>query len=270
MPEELGPHLLGRKKDEPDDRDWSLTKLRSFREAPAVTPQTTLQEVHDLAGQNWSWRWIASTFWKILKSLFGSHPEPPPPPPPPSGGKLWTTNSPLLDQGNFGTCVGNGWAHWGNFEPVQDIYREEDARAIYYDATCFDGDCDSTYQNGASVRSGAKAMQKRGRLSAYARPETFEALKTWVQSDGTATIGADWHRDMFSPDDKGFVTPTGVIDGGHCFLAIGYVPAIDVWAFANSWGTQWGDNGCFYMRGPDFEKLLSQGGDAWCALELPQ
>ena len=186
---------------------------------------------------------------------------------PPSA--LWA-DAAVLDQGDTGTCVGHGWAGWGDSAPVVDSFVEKDALAIYYEATCLDGACDSTYQNGSTVRSGAKAMQNRKRLSAYAFLATLDEIREWLANHGPVVIGADWTNDMFNPDDHGYIRPTGGVAGGHCFLLIGYDG--DTFRFRNSWGKGWGLAGDFLMASADFQTILtgiSDPGEACAAEELP-
>jgi hypothetical protein len=90
--------------------------------------------------------------------------------------------------------------------PIEDTYTEKDARAIYYEATCIDGHCDGTYQEGCSVRGGAKALQARGRLLAYANERDVTKLIAWVNANGPAVIGSNWYTHMFYPDANGVVT----------------------------------------------------------------
>jgi hypothetical protein len=187
---------------------------------------------------------------------------------------LWA-DAAILDQGAFGTCVGNGWAGWGDAEPIVDTFVEKDARAIYFEATKIDGqpddpDAPGGGQQGSSVRSGAKAMQARGRLSAYAFTTTLSAVREWLANHGPVVFGSDWTNDMFNPDAQGFVKPTGGVAGGHCFLCIGYDG--DTFRFRNSWGSGWALNGDFLMTSADVQTLLTgiqSPGEACLSAESP-
>ncbi|MGH7484199.1 MAG: C1 family peptidase, partial [bacterium] len=183
---------------------------------------------------------------------------------------LWADKV-VLDQGDFGTCIGNGWAGWGDSLPIADTYSEADARAIYYEATCIDGQCDTSYQNGSTVRSGAKAMQNRKRLASYAFLTTLDTIREWLANHGPIVFGSDWTNDMFTPDALGFVKPTGGVAGGHCFLCIGYDTSTDSFRFRNSWGSGWGLSGDFLLKSADVTTLLAgidDPGEACAAAEL--
>jgi len=255
---DIGPHLLGRIPSPPDARDWQLERFLSTD--PVDVAYAALMKANVAkATKNWA---------TAVMPLLGHSPAPPPPPPVPSGAVEWADVEAVLDQGNYGTCVGNGWAQWGNTNPVDDKYIETDARAIYLEATGYDGAKDYTYQVGSTVRSGAKAMSARKRLTAYAFASTTDAITAWVQKNGPVVCGTDWLENMFDPDPNGFVPVSGSVAGGHCYLLHGYDPNQQAYKFLNSWGTSWGLKGHFYMRVVDFAKLLSQQGEACVALEV--
>jgi hypothetical protein len=195
-------------------------------------------------------------------------PAPGPTPPQPAPGTVAWDDPIQLDQGQTGHCVGFGWAAWGDCSPVQDQYQNPDGDLIYYECKVIDGQ--PQQENGSSVRSGAQAMQKRGRLGAYVFASTTDEVKQWVTNHGPVVIGSDWTQDMFNPDTKGVVHPTGAVQGGHCYLLVGYDTASDMFLFDNSWGSTWGKNGRFFMAAADFDTLVMKAnGEACAAIELP-
>lgn len=280
----IGPHLLGRIPSPPDERDYRLENFRGLGASTAASDAAALvrQGQAELKLTQVSFpKWAASTYpdvktthwWKALDALQQAVNLLDPPAPPPSGVEVWANPRATLDQGNYGTCVGNGSAQWGNTSPVNDSFDETAARAIYFEATKLDGspddpDAPGGGQQGATVRSGVKALQARGRLSTYAQATTLSAIKSWLQTKGSLIVGSDWLADMFDPDAQNYVHVTGSVEGGHCYLLIGYHPATDSFEFLNSWGPGWGANGHFLMHSADFQKLLSSGGEAWTAVEL--
>lgn len=189
--------------------------------------------------------------------------------------RLWA-DAAVLDQGDYGTCVGNGWAGWGDSDPVVDTFTETDARRIYYEATVIDGSPDDPDkpgggQQGASVRSGAKAMQARGKLAAYAFTASVTNVREWLGNHGPVVFGTDWTADMFHPDPSGRISPTGAVAGGHCYLCIGYDSVAGTFTFRNSWGRTFGRDGDFVMTTSDVQRLLNgieSPGEACMALEL--
>jgi hypothetical protein len=272
---EIGPHLLGRIASPPDERDWKLGDFLASDDqvvAHAVTLlKGTIRGYHDRRYPNPPTR--GSNWGKALALLAQIAPAPAPTPPP-SGVVEWQDGEDVLDQGNYGTCVGNGWAQWGNTNPVDDRFTEKDARAIYYEATVIDGqpddpDAPGGGQQGSTVRSGAKAMQHRKRLGSYAFASSVNEIIAFVKAHGPVVCGTDWTSAMFNPQASGFVYPNGSVEGGHCYLLIGYDPDKRAFEFLNSWGASWGKNGRFYMAVDDFAKLLAAQGEACAAVELP-
>jgi Papain family cysteine protease len=272
---EIGPHLLGRIPSPPDARDYRLKDFLHAAVSDAQLRDEAVAELHKTTVGYINKHWTippAGTHWAnaeaLLAQIGGIAP-----PPAPAGAVSWTNAEADLDQGNYGTCVGNGWAQWGNTLPVDDRFDETAARAIYYEATIIDGQPDNPDapgggQQGSTVRSGAKAMQNRGRLASYAFAATIDEAVAWVLANGPVVMGTDWLDGMFSPDAQGFVTPTGVVAGGHCYVLLGYDPATQVLEYLNSWGASWAKGGHFFMRKTDAETLFASGGEACAAAEL--
>lgn len=196
-------------------------------------------------------------------------PTPPPPPPLPSptpGAKTWGDTA-QLDQKDTGHCVGFGWAQWGNTEPIADFYNDDDGHAVYYECKVIE--LEPRQENGAQVRSGAKAMEKRGKLSAYVFATTIEEVTAWLLAKGPVVIGSNFYEGMMYPDPtNGIGTPTGRILGGHCYVADGYDAGTTLIRFQNSWGSNWALNGYFFMFAKDLAILLGEQGDACAALEI--
>lgn len=194
----------------------------------------------------------------------------PTPTPVPSGAVNWSDQW-QLDQGATGHCVGFGWAQWFNSAQAVDPdlntntgYTNADGDAIYYECKVIDGE--PGQENGSQVRSGAKAMQARGKLKNYVFASTVGEVVAWVSTKGSVVIGSDWLTGMDNPDANGLVHATGSLRGGHCYLCDGYDPATGLLRFQNSWGS-WAQNGYFFMSVPDLAKLLAAQGDACAALE---
>jgi hypothetical protein len=273
MPKEIGKHLLGRIPNEPDDRDFTVKFLQEA--SPLEIALAKLEASKAVAPAT---KAFAKSLVDFLEPSPGPTPTPDPTPAPTPAPTPDPTPVPTsdvqyadkdqLDQGDTGHCVGFGWAQWGNTDPINDNFTNADGDAIYYECKVIDGE--PKQENGSQVRSGAKAMQDRKRDSAYAFASSLDEIKAWVQSGkGPVVIGSDWYNDMFDPDSKGFVKPTGGVAGGHCFLLVGDLESEGAFLFQNSWGKSWGLNGYFKMKYADFNKLLQAQGDACVCVELP-
>ena len=178
---------------------------------------------------------------------------------------LWTMRAPTLHHGELGSGTGNAAAHALNTDPLfrGRVFTEDDAVSIYSAATRLDpytGEYPPT-DTGSSGLSVAKVLKARGEISSYGHAFGFTHFLGALQL-GPVLVGIPWYSDMFSPDSRGFVHPTGEVAGGHEILAVGD-DAKSVVAFQNSWGAGWGvAGGRFYMSYADVRKLLKQDGDA--------
>lgn len=250
----------------PDPRDWSVEYLHGFLRAAVADPDLTQPLGAAIASSPYFATWAGvRALWSWIKH----HPPGPTPAPSPAVGP-WP-DSVVLDQGSFGTCVGNGWAGWGDTGPVQDTYDEKVARAIYFEATVLDGSPDDPDkpgggQQGTSIRAGAKAMQKRGRLTAYAFAKGLSDIDEWLANHGPVVMGTNWYEGMFSPNSAGLVALTGAVAGGHCWIVRGRVNG--TYLCRNSWGGSWGKGGDFYVTPTDLARLLSEQGEACLAAEI--
>lgn len=277
MPE----YSLGRVRSPRDARDYRLENFLGLgvgERAELTDQELAALAVAELKQTTITYQRWASTryadvtkthWWKALDALAKIAPAPTPP----SGKVSWQNPEPTLDQGEYGTCVGNGVAQFGNTYPTDDAFIEKDARAIYYEATVLDGwpddpDAPGGGQQGATCRSGMQAFKNRGRIGTYAMSTNYATLTTWLLSKGPIVVGTDWLANMFEPDANGFVDVSGYVAGGHCYLWLGYDPGADVGEFLNSWGAGWGKNGHFYMHGADIKRLFQSYGEAYTSVEL--
>lgn len=170
-----------------------------------------------------------------------------------------------LDQGNLGSCVGNGFAYDLAARPVEvGGVTEATALKIYHLAQQLDQWASTPPQEGTSVIAGAKATKQLW-------PKAFDSyrwafgLNDVVMSLGynsPVILGIPWLADMMHPDSNGIIKATGTVQGGHCILA----DAVDVTTryirMLNSWSASWGKNGRCWISFEDLDKLLHQDGEA--------
>ena len=100
--------------------------------------------------------------------------------------KTWAIAAKNLDQGDYGTCVGNGWANFLRCAPIQTTADESMALRIYDAAIQLDewtdNDNDTDRQMGTSVRGGAMAVTNMGRLKSYLWAFELQPAVEWVGS----------------------------------------------------------------------------------------
>jgi len=181
---------------------------------------------------------------------------------------LWGHHGPVLDQGDIGACTGNALADCINTDPFaaarpNGYLTETDALKLYELATTLDNVSgqyppDDTGSSGLAV---CKAGVQLGYLAGYRHALGFDAFAAALQLQ-PVIVGTNWTEAMFTPDSDGTVHPTGQVEGGHEYLALGIDYNAQRLTFLNSWGESWGDHGRFYMSFGDFADLLAAQGDA--------
>lgn len=171
-----------------------------------------------------------------------------------------------LDQGKVGSCVGNAHAGLRNHAPNhagKPVLHEAAAVGIYSLATELDG-FDGTYppsDTGTDGNSGAKASRQLGYITSWTHAFGVDHALSALMN-GPLTIGTDWYEDMFEPDSKGLIHPTGSLAGGHQYVMDGWDAVHGLFRFNNSWSRSWGKNGRFFMTYADVDTLLGRAGDA--------
>lgn len=187
-----------------------------------------------------------------------------------------TVNAPVLDQADVGACTGFGTEACVSADPFYaaipttvatrptgDVDTDNrQGYALYSAATRLDNIKGSWKPDdtGSTGLAAAKAAEKAGLISGYQHALSLDAA---LKALGVVAVitGAHWYEGFDKPDSKGRVKISGDIRGGHEFCVYGIdVPNRLVWA-RNSWGPDWGLNGCFAFSWDDWGRLLDEQGD---------
>jgi hypothetical protein len=261
MPDEIGPHLLGRIPSPPDPRDFSYQELRELATFdPTLLDRSVRDVVADPEGPGKTYmRWILWLRW-LRQNGYAPSPFDPKPKPPP-GDVVWT-DAILLDQGNTGHCVGFTGADFLNADPTSHQFQNDYGHELYYACKVIDGEPGE--ENGSWVRSIMKVLQQRKFIAVYAGLKNTDEIDAAVRH-ATICVGTDWTNDMFSPDSTSRVHPTGSVAGGHAYSIMGEQG--DDYICLNHWG-EWANHGLFLISKPEFAKLLDAQGEAWAAVEV--
>lgn len=187
----------------------------------------------------------------------------------------------IENQGNLGSCTGNAIA--GAIELLhkrQNRTIDISRLFIYYYERLFIGTVN--YDSGAYIRDGIKACYTYGaptenlwpyniskfrtvptktalidaakrKVTSYQRAADFNQVIDAITSGYPVTIGFS----VYSSFDSPAVAKTGIMPypnlnkeillGGHAVLLVGYNKDNNTFIARNSWGTNWGDRGYFYM-----------------------
>lgn len=176
------------------------------------------------------------------------------------------STGPVLDQGAYPHCVGYAWRQWLS-SALLKTKTGPTAPSIYTESQKVDEWPGEDYA-GTSVRAGAKVLQSLGHIVNYFWASNATTVKNFILSgDGTVVVGSNWYEDMFDPDSKGFLHPTGANVGGHAYLLVGFSQDRNAFRLLNSWGRVWGESGRAWIHFNDLELLISQDGEAATATE---
>lgn len=186
-------------------------------------------------------------------------------------------HTPILDQGQIGSCTGNAavgalsCAPYWTGKPGPFPLDESGAVAVYSAATRAD-DIPGQYppeDTGSDGLSVAKVLKASGVISGYQHTFSADAaLRALGQTP--ILLGVAWHADMFNPDPDGRIHPTGPVQGGHEILSREVDAERErVW-LDNSWGSDFGVAGRCWLSFEDFTVLLAEQGDVTILTPLSQ
>ncbi|HEY7157685.1 MAG TPA: C1 family peptidase [Gemmataceae bacterium] len=186
---------------------------------------------------------------------------------------------PVYDQGQLGSCTGNGIAGAFEFDEIKQKLPHEFTPSrlfIYYNERVIEGTVDT--DSGAQIRDGIKSVVKQGVCDEKDWP--YDIAKFTKRPPATCFQNAEKHKvtsyqrlvqnlaqmkgclasgypfvfgftvyDSFESDEvakNGQVpmpAPSESVLGGHCVMAVGYDDAQSRFIIRNSWGTKWGMKG---------------------------
>lgn len=187
-----------------------------------------------------------------------------------------TVNAPVLNQADVGACTGFGTEACVSADPFYaaipttvaarptlDVDTDnQQGYALYSTATHLDNIKGSWRPDdtGSSGNAAAKAATKAGLIAGWQHAFSLDAAVKGVAALPGIT-GVGWYEGFDNPDANGRVKISGSVRGGHEFCVYG-IDAVNklVWA-RNSWGPDWGLNGCFSFSFDDWGRLLDEQGD---------
>lgn len=189
---------------------------------------------------------------------------------------------PIYDQGQLGSCTGNGWAAAAEFLLMkQGLPVFTPSRLfIYYNERVADNDVPT--DAGAAISDGAHAVSTKGcadeALWPYDIAKFADAPPPEVVADGARHLVLQVQQVsqnlasmkevvasglpivigfvVYPSFESQAVATSGVVPmpghhekpiGGHCVVVVGYDDAQKRFIMRNSWGTGWGLNGYFTM-----------------------
>ena len=181
--------------------------------------------------------------------------------------RIWTRTVQAFNQGELGSCTGNGAVGVVCTEPYRQPgvrYTEALARKVYSQATK-DDNIVGAYppdDTGSTVLGAMKALRDLGLAKGYHWCFGLDDVLKTLSTLGPVEVGVSWYQGFDKPDARGLVKIAGSVRGGHAFelLAVDAEKQL-VWAI-NSWGPSWGLNGRFAFSWKDLDRLLHEQGEA--------
>jgi C1A family cysteine protease len=195
---------------------------------------------------------------------------------------LRSTMPPIVDQGDLGSCTANAFCGLiGHDLKINGKYFIGSRLFLYYNERKLEGTIRE--DAGASLSTGIKALEKYGiclesdwkydirkfavnpptkcYMSASAHKaltseniqQDIASMKQSLVANEPFVVGIAVY-DSFESDE---VAANGIVPmpnttkeqnlGGHAVVCVGYDDTKQVWIMRNSWGTDWGDKGHFYL-----------------------
>lgn len=167
-----------------------------------------------------------------------------------------------LDQGSEGACVGFGWAHELAARPAVVLGINNSVGYNLYREFQRNDEWAGEDYDGTSVDAGAKMIKSHGFMDSYVWANNLNDILLAVGYKGPVVMGTNWYDGMWEIDSAGFLTPTGSVVGGHCWLVRGVSVTRKEVLCRNSWGPEWGLYGDFRLTWSSLEKLLTNEGEA--------
>lgn len=209
---------------------------------------------------------------------------------------------PVYDQGNTGSCTGNGGVlcFRNEFIELTRNYDLDFSRLfLYYNTREIEGTVDE--DSGAYIRDVFKALNKKGLCeekyfpyieSTFRNKPTEEAyknalnyltvryasvpknvlqIKQTIYSGSLVEFGflvyssflGSWEK---TTGDMPIPKKGERIEGGHAVTIVGWSDAKQAFYIQNSWGTGWGKDGYFWM--PYSFAVSNNADDFWCIEEI--
>lgn len=182
--------------------------------------------------------------------------------------RRWARRSPILSQGDLGSCTGNTGAGWlacdtkfrkGRTDVDEDLAVQLYSAASHLDRIPGGYLPEDTGSTGLAV---AKALVKGGHTTGPYK-HTFSTIGALLALSevGPLVVGITWREGMDTPDKNGLCRFAGAVRGGHeqLWTELDVEKGL-VW-FDNSWGPDWAIEGRACLTIADFELALADQGD---------
>lgn len=185
--------------------------------------------------------------------------------------RFWPTFEPL-DQGETPQCVAYSTGQWLTASPVRNtkFYQPGPIApwlASFYKECQREDEWEGEDYEGTSVRASFKLLKRKGFVSQYRWAWDAETVARHILEIGPVVVGTAWYQGMSKPK-RGYLSPSGILLGGHAYTLVGFSRPRNSFRVFNSWGKFWGSNGRAWINFTDMNGLLRDQGEACTAWEV--
>jgi C1A family cysteine protease len=116
-----------------------------------------------------------------------------------------------------------------------------------------------TATNGICSNACSNWQNNTYKIASYSRINsvTADTLKTAIAASGPVVVSMDVYEDFDTYISGIYHYVTGVYEGGHSILAVGYNDASQYFIVKNSWGAGWGEAGYFRIAFSEIGSIVS-------------
>lgn len=180
--------------------------------------------------------------------------------------KVWRRGQ-AYNQGDTSTCVPQTGKGCLNSSPMSE-HAPYHVRSKYSIDEWYDGARDNDEWPGRDYEGSSglgmlRYLKALGLIREYRACFGLQDMLLTLSHLGPILLGVWWKQDMFEPDDRGLIRPTGSNAGGHEVELFGNDVSNEEVIGMNSWGEDWGDRGRFRMKWEDLGNLVAEDGDAY-------
>lgn len=173
--------------------------------------------------------------------------------------KMYHQPGPVINQ-QGSSCVGASSQHLLECTPIPVTVGQPGYLNIYKGALDRDH-IPGTADTGTTIIAGMKYLQEIGKIERYVWAESMDSLVRWILTQGPVIMGTLWRDQMWETDSRGVIRSAGNVVGGHAWMVYGYENG---WfRCQQSWGSNWGLKGRFWVYYTDMKKMLmDEAGEA--------
>lgn len=134
-----------------------------------------------------------------------------------------------------------GWNHSDAFGQIKS--RGVVGEADFPYASAFPSN--NIYSDPPKCNAVADRNSKITKITTLHNLNTHQEAKNYLTTTGPIAVGFTVYTDFFHYSTGVYRKVSGVVEGGHCVMIIGYSEAEQCWICKNSWGSGWGMAGYF-------------------------